>query len=354
MEDDENDLNIPSFGVNTGNHFIKSEPGTNGYAGAISGSRPKSPFPNLNHHQLDPGVSKKNGNPTGGSKNTPGSLKPVANQDSRWRLFFGLALFVVTFVAALWILNGSQKGLEVIIAVREIQPGQPVTNADLSTAKVSVSPELAANLFSPAELNSLINSDNSPGLSRKVASRLLRTHQPVMRGDIVPQTALNKTGVPEGMVGLSLPVSAATAAARINQNDLVTLLYFDKDAKASLAAGQSQVLAEGVKVLDITRSTSGFSLNATGNASSSSATGSGSAINSPLTDSNTSRSPLTNLTLLVTLEQARVIVAAKEQGVISVVLLPGIVSYQSPDSGVGATPETPNPLKLPVTTKAGQ
>lgn len=315
MEDNENDFNIPSFGIKTGEHFIKAEPRPNGIAGGITGL--KSTFPNLNQ-PLDSGPIKKNGKPASGSKNKPNSIKPVVKQDSRWRLFFGLALFIVTFIAALWVLNSSQKGIEVIIAVREILPGQAITNGDFSTAKVSVSPELANNLFNPSELSTLINSENSSGTNQKVASRLIRAHEPVMRGDIVAQATLNKTGVPEGMVALSLPVSASTAAARISRNDLVTLLYFDKNDKEQQTSGQSLVLAEKVKVLDITRSSTGFSLN-----TSSSSASDGSSISSPLIDS---RSPLTNLTILVTLEQAKTIEAAKEKGVINVVLLPGIGS----------------------------
>ncbi len=267
MEADKESLFIPSFGK-------REEPSTTRFvlknhqfgSAGLSSSLPASPDPGLFDSPAKNNGSGKNqtqkGQPSSAASKKQ-TRRGVTAPDARWRLFFGLALFTVAFGVSFWVLNSSQKGVEVVIATREILAGQAITNADLSSARMSVSPELAANLYSSTELNLLTNPDNAAaaGTNRKLSSRLLRPHQPLMRGDIVPQAVLNKSGVPEGMVALAMPVSAATAASRINPDDFVTLLFVEKDIKV---AQVSVVLAEKVRVLDVTRSNSGTILSNTG------------------------------------------------------------------------------------------
>jgi Flp pilus assembly protein CpaB len=232
------------------------------------------------------------------------SNQPKTQQNARWRFFFGIFLFIVGLGGSLWLVSSSMEGVEVVVVTREIQPGQLITGSDLSTARINVAPNYAATLIDSREASKLVGQG-------KVAARLLRPSQPVMKGDIVSATELNKTGVPEGFVAIALPVSASTAASRINRDDQVTLLFVSgKGEVGEVKAGnegKAVILAEGVKVLEVSRASSSFSLNSSGN-SANATPKSGGTIN--------------NLTLLVTLEQAQALARAKESGTIDVVLLP--------------------------------
>lgn len=284
---------------------------------------------------------------------------PRTRQDSRWRFFFGLGLFVIGLAGSILLVQTSTKGIEVVVATRDIAPGQPISSADLATARMSVPPELAAMLLNSQDMTTLISNNAGTNSSLRVAARKLRTHQPIMQGDIVSAATLNKTGVPEGMIAMALPVSASTAASRINPGDTVTLLYVNaKDnsvqsiGKADITGSsksslETTVLAQGVTVLDVARSGSSVSFSGSG--------GSGSSNTSDSSTSNSNRSAPANLTLLLTLEQAQKLAVAKEMGTINVVLLPfqpqaeksdtaQSQSEVSPASGAATTPTSSNPV----------
>lgn len=267
------------------------------------------------------------------------SKRVLTRQDNRWRFFFGLALFVVGLAGSIVLVQANTKGIEVVVATRDIAPGQTITEADLVTARMSVPPDLAALLVDSREISSLTG--NGSGTSpTKVAARKLRGHGPIMQGDIVAATTLNKTGVPEGMVAMALPASPATSVARISAGDKVTLLYVNTKSSVSGFSGPSEtntnskngletsLLAERIVVLDVTRSSSGIGLGSGSN------TGGNNPTSGDNSSGTSSRGAITNLTLLLTVEQARKLAVAKQTGTVDVVLLPFQLET------MGATPAT--------------
>jgi Flp pilus assembly protein CpaB len=292
------------------------------------------------------------------SKDTKKVAKPkkiTTKQDNRWRFFFGLGLFVIGLAGSILLVQANTKGIEVIVATHDIAPGQKITNADLATARMSIPPDLATLLITSDEINTLITNSDNPNISLKVASRLLRGHQPIMRGDVVSPTTLNKTGVPEGMVAMALPVSASTAASRISSGDLVTLIYVNNKngltgnigTNETVTTGQSSletiILAEKVTVLDVARTGASINLGSTSN------NGGDNGSDGPTSTSN--RGTITNLTLLLTNQQAQKLAQAKENGTVNVVLLPLQIQLKDngniplPNEKPSASPDTnPSPV----------
>ncbi|HEX2912219.1 MAG TPA: RcpC/CpaB family pilus assembly protein [Chloroflexia bacterium] len=322
------DGSIPSFGV------------------AKVGSKPGRINPGSTPAQLPDNGQDSKKRPVTESNHKKKSSKPKrvpTKQDNRWRFFFGLGLFVIGLAGSILLVQSNTKGIEVIVATRDITPGQPITSADLATARMSVPPDFAALLVNSGEINSLTETDSTSKSSIKVAARKLRVHQPIMQGDIVSPTTLNKTGVPDGMVAMALPVSASTAVSRITVGDMVNLLYVNSKGSAVDNVGKNEtdgtnkgglgtaVLAEKVVVLDVARSGSSVSL---GNSSNS---GSGSGDSSV---SSSSRAAITNLTLLLTPEQAQKLAVAKETGTVNVVLLPFQVEAEASIPAASASPAT--------------
>lgn len=292
-----------------------------------------------------------------GNRNKPAKPKrPVVKQDNRWRFFFGLCLFVVGLAGSILLVQTSTKGMEVIVATRDIAPGQPISLADLATARMSIPPDFAATLLSSSDLKTLTASEDGttkPG--RKVAARQLRAHQPVMQGDVVSPASLNKTGVPAGMVAMALPVSASTAVSRITPGDQVTLLYVNNKGNLSDQAGVGTgkavnnsgptftTLAEHITVLDVSRSSSGVSLGSTGTSTG------GSTGNTADNTGAAVKGNLTNLTLLLTLEQAQSVALAKEAGVINVVLLPFEIEVKQAGNTSSTTNQNQSQVNSPNT-----
>lgn len=289
---------------------------------------------------INPGQNGKKKQPLEGSdkKKSSKPKRVPTKQDNRWRFLFGLGLFVVGLAGSILLVQSNTKGIEVIVVTRDISPGQPITSADLATARMSVPPDFAALLVSSREINVLTENVEGSKPSTKVAARKLRVHQPIMQGDIVSPNTLNKTGVPDGMVAMALPVSASTAVARITPGDTVNLLFVNNRgsgvgnaspnetggaAKGSL---ETTLLAERVVVLDVVRSGSSVSLGSAGN--------SGSSTGDNLSSSG-SRATITNLTLLLTPEQAQKLAVAKEAGTVNVVLLPFQVQLEKTDNKQG-------------------
>ncbi|NWJ47111.1 MAG: hypothetical protein HXX08_14720 [Chloroflexi bacterium] len=284
-----------------------------------NGSRVKPSVP-LPRREIPSGkTGRVSGKPVGG---TP-------TQDSRWRLLLGLGIAVMTFLAALFWLQGSVEGVEVVVATREIATGQIISADDLTTARLSGSSDYASRLIASKELSGLTRD----GSERKVAARLIRAAEPLMKQDLIPASQYNRSGIPEGQVALSLPTTSAYAVSRISRGDQVTLLITNKSS-GSDAKNQAIVLAENIKVLEVARSGSSLSLNSSSSGAGSSNSGA-----------------LSGLTLLVTLEQARQISQAREQGVITVVLQPltgaaeGLVTISPP-----ATEAAPVTTVIPVGT----
>jgi Flp pilus assembly protein CpaB len=369
------DSGIPSFG-----HTIKNGTGnTNG----SSPNRPANPArPGLNTkgsaaQAVDLPASTTKAKNAGsavsdtpdrksGNKNKPAKPKrTVVKQDNRWRFFFGLCLFVVGLAGSILLVQTSTKGMEVIVATRDIAPGQPISLADLATARMSIPPDFAATLLGSSDMKTLTTGEDGTKPGRKIAARQLRAHQPIMQGDVVSPASLNKTGVPAGMVAMALPVSASTAVSRITPGDLVTLLYVNNKGSLADQAGVGTVkpgnnsestnttLAENITVLDVSRSNSGVSLGSTG-------TNTGGGTGSTADNTGTAaRGNLTNLTLLLTLEEAERVALAKETGTINVVLLPFEIEVKQAENTPGTTkqgqaqPESPitnSPASLPGLT----
>lgn len=322
--------------------------------------KPSRTFPKVDTDQLlrFNGQDPEGKNPIRKNKAKDKASKPQrisAKKDYRWRFFFGLILFVTGLAGSIFLVQSNTKGLEVIVATHDILPGQTITNADLTTARMSVPPDLASLLLSGDEINTFLG-NNASNNSPKVASRQLRSHQPIMQGDIISSATLNKTGVPEGMVAIALPVSPSTAASRITPGDSVTLIYVNnksglignfnanETASAEQKTIETRILAEKVTVLDVTRGGSNINLAAASNSN-------GSSSDNLISSSN--RSPITNLTLLVTVDQAQQIAVAKETGTVNVVLLPLLLQSDKnvDSSSLKQTPQiSPNIQASPIQT----
>lgn len=292
-------------------------------------------------------------------KKKPSKPKRVpTKQDNRWRFFFGLGLFVVGLAGSILLVQSSSKGIEVIVATRDIAPGQLITGADLTTARMSVPPDFATLLVGVREINTLTSNSEGGKSMTKVAARKLRVHQPIMQGDVVSATTLNKTGVPEGMVAMALPASAATSVSRITPGDMVSLLHVNTKSGPADSSGRPELLptsktglettllVEKVVVLDVARSSSGVGLGSAN--SGSNATGDNQTLSN-------NRGAITNLTLLLTTEQAQKLATAKETGTINIVLLPfqvepeKAVNHSTPAEAGANTPAlTTSPV--PITT----
>ena len=245
-------------------------------------------------------------------------------QDSRWRLLSGLAVFIVGLAAIVFLVQSNVKGAEVVVAAHDIPAGQVITSADLTTALISADPNYVTTLINSKNLSTLTDENGT----RRVSSRFIHAHEPVVKGDVVLPSAFNRTGVPEGMVALSMATTPANASSRINSGDMVTLLYtppggtsasanVSKETNQTAAAATTtKVLVENVRVLDVVRSSSSATSLGLSDSSSSAPNSNSSS------GSRTTSGAISNLTLLVTLDQAKTIETAKPAGTISVLLLP--------------------------------
>jgi Flp pilus assembly protein CpaB len=170
-------------------------------------------------------------------------LGAVALPRADLRLLVGLALVAVALVGGLSLWRQAQVTLPVVIAAREIAPGQLIERADLELTQARLEGPLAALTFGEAELSTLVGS---------TAATAIHAGELVVRPDLGTGPLI---GPDQGAV--TMPVQADAVYALLRRGDDVAVMATSDEGKPQ---SLTQALLERATVFEVAFESSRVSL----------------------------------------------------------------------------------------------
>ena len=170
-------------------------------------------------------------------------LGAVALPRTDVRLLVGLALVAVALVGGLSLWRQAQVTLPVVIAAREIAPGQLIERADLDLTQARLEGPLAALAFGEAELSTLVGS---------TAAGAIHAGELVVRPDLGTGPLIGPD-----QVAVTMPVQADAVYAQLRRGDDVAVMATSDEGKPQ---SLTQALLERATVFEVAFESSRVSL----------------------------------------------------------------------------------------------